>query len=165
MKRQLARGFTLIELMIVVSIIGILAAVAIPAYQGYTIRAKVSEVVLAASGCRTPVAEVYQSTNASAPNANAWGCEAGAGTSNPAAGSQYVASITTDGNGVITVTARGFNNGAIDGKKVTLVPLANASTAATYAANAGKVLFGWRCGSTADGTDMPTVYLPSSCRG
>ena len=61
MKRHLQQGFTLIELMIVVAIIGILAAVALPAYQDYTKRAKMSEVVLAASACRTTITEVYQS--------------------------------------------------------------------------------------------------------
>src|SRR5690349_6057213 len=61
MKRQLQQGFTLIELMIVVAIIGILAAVALPAYQDYTKRAKMSEVILAASACRTTITEVYQS--------------------------------------------------------------------------------------------------------
>ena len=60
MKRQLQQGFTLIELMIVVAIIGILAAVALPAYQDYTKRAKMSEVILAASACRTTITEVYQ---------------------------------------------------------------------------------------------------------
>ena len=57
MKRSIQKGFTLIELMIVVAIIGILAAVALPAYQDYTVRAKVSEVVLAASSCRTAISE------------------------------------------------------------------------------------------------------------
>jgi type IV pilus assembly protein PilA len=63
MKRAIQKGFTLIELMIVVAIIGILAAVALPAYQDYTVRAKMSEVVLAASACRTSVTEIYQSTS------------------------------------------------------------------------------------------------------
>ena len=63
MKRSIQKGFTLIELMIVVAIIGILAAVALPAYQDYTERAKMSEVVLAASACRTTITEVIQIGN------------------------------------------------------------------------------------------------------
>jgi type IV pilus assembly protein PilA len=166
MKRHLQQGFTLIELMIVVAIIGILAAVALPAYQDYTKRAKMSEVVLAASACRTSITEVYQSGSASnAPGLNGWGCEAGAGTSNPSVTSKYVSAVTTTADGVITVTAQGFNDPAIDGKKVTLAPMASATAVAVFATNVGNALWGWRCGSTIDGTDMQPKFLPGSCRG
>src|SRR4051812_32110597 len=110
MKRQLQQGFTLIELMIVVAIIGILAAVALPAYQDYTKRAKLSEVVLAASACRTTVSEIYQTGSLSAaPAANGWGCESTGQTS------KYVASIATDTAGKITVTAQNIDATNIDG--------------------------------------------------
>ena len=90
--------------MIVIAIIGILAAVALPAYQDYTIRAKVSEAVLAGSACRTTVTEVYQSTLSTVlPAANGWGCESG-GAGAASAASKYVQSVTTDATGIITVT-------------------------------------------------------------
>src|SRR5450631_1956828 len=97
--RTIQKGFTLIELMIVVAIIGILAAVALPAYQDYTIRARVSEAVLATSQCRTAISEIYQ-TGTSAIAINNWGC--GETTTGPV--TQYVQTITTDVNGVIKVT-------------------------------------------------------------
>src|SRR5664279_2795664 len=97
MKRQIQQGFTLIELMIVVAIIGILAAVALPAYQDYTKRAKVTEVILAASGCRTSITEVFQSATA-LPAGGAWGCESASPTS------QYVAQVNTDGLGAVSYT-------------------------------------------------------------
>ena len=155
--KRIQQGFTLIELMIVVAIIGILAAVALPAYQDYTVRAKMSEVMLAASACRTSITEIYQS-GGSPPGAGSWGCEG--------ATSKYVGGLTTDANGVVTVTT----GGGLPGGNVTLVPLNIAGGVATpvVAANlsAGPIAVnGWRCGLPADGTTILSKYLPGSCRG
>jgi type IV pilus assembly protein PilA len=152
----------LIELMIVVAIIGILAAVALPAYQDYSIRAKMSEVILAASGCRTSISEVYQSGTPSSAVINGWGCEI---TPGGIGGTKYVNGISTTADGLVSVTTQGFANSNIDGKVVTLLPLTGPATGA-IGTNAGTItLYGWRCGSSADGTNVPSKYLPGSCRG
>ncbi|MDH5536747.1 MAG: pilin [Betaproteobacteria bacterium] len=153
--KRMQQGFTLIELMIVVAIIGILAAVALPAYQDYTIRAKMSEIILAMSACRTSITEVYQS-GGTPPAANQWGCEAVA--------SKYVQSLTTDVNGVITATVRSISPD-VDGSVVTLAPLITSTQVADTTNNMGQGLFGWRCGGTLDGTSVQAKYLPGSCRG
>ena len=143
MKRSMQKGFTLIELMIVVAIIGILAAVALPAYQDYTVRAKVSEVILAASSAKTSVAESAQ-INSTMPTAASLVVDTQA--------SKFVSSVvysqTSSSVGVVTVTTTAADS-KISGVTVFMT--------GTLAAN-GQVI--WVCGP---GT-INAKYLPSSCK-
>jgi type IV pilus assembly protein PilA len=155
MKRQIQKGFTLIELMIVVAIIGILAAVALPAYQEYIIKAKVAEVVLAASQCRTSVAEVYQTAQTGTTMAaDGWGCETAS------ISSKYVQRVQTSDVGVITVTASAASDlkGAAGGT-IVLSPTNSAGALLTVFAP-GTQVGGFTC---KPGT-MPAKFLPGSCK-
>ena len=159
--KSVQKGFTLIELMIVVAIIGILAAIALPAYQDYTIRAKVSEGILAGSACRTTITEVYQSSaSGSLPGAGAWGCESTSGT----APSKYVASVTTSAAGLVTVTLGADSSlKTAANKTIDMTPLKSDGTAMT-SAEAGTSVHSWKCGPGATNGIAPK-YLPGSCRG
>ncbi|OOZ43041.1 hypothetical protein BOW52_00485 [Solemya elarraichensis gill symbiont] len=149
-----AQGFTLIELMIVVAIIGILAALALPAYQDYTKRAKVSEGILAASTCKTSITEKVQGDN-TFPAAGTVGCEKGSAAS-PV--SNYVDEVDSGDDGLIIITFNANLCVAEDG---------DCETADLTLKAQGIVrsnIPGWDCGVPAHGTDVDAAFLPSSCR-
>lgn len=162
MLKKLQKGFTLIELMIVVAIIGILAAVALPAYQDYTKRAKVSEVVLAASACKTNIQEAADSGLPATPKANEFGCGE-QGSSTPVK-SQYVSQLTTSAVGVVTATATKIDSANVDGKSIFLRPysdeaMATPMTANDFVTGTNKPVRSWKCA-----TDMDFKYVPANCR-
>ena len=153
------QGMTLIELMIVIAVIGILGALALPAYQDYTIRAKVSEMLLAANACKTAVNEaVSSSSDANVSAALPKVCESPS--------SKYVTGVAVDGNGVVTVTGnhealRG--NTSASANSIALTPLQSGNTPVNGNTDGGKTIAGWRCGP-ASSNSLPVKYLPASCK-
>jgi type IV pilus assembly protein PilA len=142
--QKVQQGFTLIELMIVVAIIGILAAIALPAYQDYITRSKVTELAIAADACKTSVTEFYQSQTALPADLDEAGCDT--------QDTQYVTSMSVAA-GVITVVAK-TGAGALPADAAgnfVLTPTVNPANSA---------ILDWSC----DASTIPAKYLPANCR-
>jgi type IV pilus assembly protein PilA len=156
MRVKAESGFTLIELMIVVAIIGILAAVALPAYQTYTLKAKMAEVTLAASTCRTSVSEKYQTASTNPVGAGLWGCESASAVS------KYVGKIQTSAVGEIGVTIANIDS-SVNGGIVILQPQDASGNLLRSASIGFTTVNRWRCGA---GTNLQAAVLkvlPGSC--
>ena len=164
--RKMQQGFTLIELMIVVAIIGILAAIAIPAYQDYTIRAQVSEGLNLAAAAKAAVAEDF--LNEGVPPVDR--LDAGMSANAADTRGKYVQSVNV-ANGVITILYGAEANAQINGKTLTLTPYESVDLSVVWRcgnapAPAGTVELGTAAGA-ATAWVAPTVlpqYLPSACR-
>jgi type IV pilus assembly protein PilA len=137
--KTIQKGFTLIELMIVVAIIGILAAVALPAYQDYTVRAKASELILAASGARTAISEKFQTNPSDTANA-------GTGVTIPIVGKIANAGVNNAG----TVTVSGSTAATSTGQAITI------TVTPTFDTTNGTIT--WSC------VGSPARYMPATCR-
>jgi len=154
-RKKLTQGFTLIELMIVIAIIGILAAIAIPAYQNYTIRAQVTEGLTLADGWKTAVAEYYANKGVWPVVASLTGTQVSVG--------KYESAVTVVTGGTVLITYGGQANAKVSGLTLSLVPYTNANN---------DVL--WQCGTStapsgtvATGATVQTTvsaqFLPTSC--
>jgi len=156
------KGFTLVELMIVVAIIGILAAVALPAYSDYSVRAKVTEVLMAGTVCKSNVHEVALSGLPAAPSANGFGCGETGGTGTPV-DSKYVSKIETTATGIVKMFVQSIS-AEVNGKFLQLKPFSDENATVPmsnieFVTGTQTAVRSWRCQ-----TNMNFKFVPASCR-
>ena len=166
---QNIKGFTLIELMIVVAIVAILGGIALPVYQTYSMRTKVSEAILATAACRTAISEAAQTGLAIAPSVDGFGC--GEGGTAAQRVSTYVRSLSTSTAGVVTVTIDKIDPVNIDGKTLKLQPYrtaealpADISISSDFVTGTNLPIKAWKCGPFgSSAANISIKFLPASC--
>jgi type IV pilus assembly protein PilA len=163
--KAVQKGFTLIELMIVVAIVGILAAIAIPAYQNYLIRSQVTEGLSLADSWKTAIAEYFSNSGAfpTCATPNTAGCLQMGAAAN--ATGKYVSSVTVAGTGDITITYGLEANAALTGKTLSLSPYQDVNQDLVWVCGGAAVPANatLQNGATAGATNVPNQYLPASC--
>ena len=163
--KTIQKGFTLIELMIVIAIIGILAAIAIPAYQNYTIRSQVTEGISMAAGWKTAISEYY-AQNGVFPSNYTTATTGAAGKVSVTGNSQgkYVSAISVGTGGLITVQYSGSQvSGKLTGLNLTFVPGTDANADVVWVCGTASIPTGVTLGGGTAATTIPASYLPTSC--
>jgi type IV pilus assembly protein PilA len=164
--KTIQKGFTLIELMIVIAIIGILAAIAIPAYQNYTIRAQVTEGISMAAGWKTAISEYY-AQNGAFPTGSTTAAAGAAGKVSVSGNSvgKYVSAITVTGNGIIQVTYGGSQASAKlpNTSILTFVPGTDLNNDVIWVCGSAATPTNVTLAGVTTGTNISAAYLPTSC--